>query len=575
MKQYMMKASILSIATIAALGMSGCGGGGSSSGSTTSTTQTGTFADAPVKGLAYKTPTQSGFTDASGHFKYVAGENVEFKLGNLTLGNGKAGAFVTPYTISENNTTATNIALVLQNFDGNRSNTGVLDLSKLKDYNFTADDVNLSADSTAVKNTISDMLVTAGFAQYRDDSNNTVIDAKVAKAAMDNYIKTNAISDKTIAISGKVITISDANNSQTNTTAIFATDGSYSENGYDGTTPYSCSGKWKLLSSHELAMTCKDQGTTAIPTESDFVVDVKADTIAQGTPLTIYPDGKANTSTPEYATIASVASVSTSDTYNTLFPEGTVAFQYDTEVPNYATINFGSSNSMTMTEYDFNGSNFNLGEVDNLTFTIQSDTNASFVMQNGEEGNVILNSVISTPNIYGSSIPGMKLITQTFYVTKSATNPTWSPAGWTPTNSNGAITNITTLKNQYITNNWWEGDDNSKYMFEDTNDTSLTSGNLVEAITSTQQNCTPTAGNDCKIYTRTNNVIGTWNLTNSVLTFDTNNSINSFRFDSNGTFEAAWGDKAGSSFSMQWYTGGTDSSVNSSIESAMRGYLSK
>jgi len=189
MFSYFSKKNImLSTAVVVSLGLTGCGssGGGNSA-------QTGVFADAPVEGLSYKTATQSGFTDAQGHFKYQDGETVEFKLGTLSLGKGKAGAFVTPYTISDNNTTATNIAMVLQNFDGNRSNTQVLNLSKLKDFNFSANDttrdINLSANPSDLQSKLNDLLATPSFQENIDDNNHDLITETEVKQNMDNFIQ--------------------------------------------------------------------------------------------------------------------------------------------------------------------------------------------------------------------------------------------------------------------------------------------------------------------------------------------------------------------------------------------------
>jgi len=180
------KSIVLSTAVVLSLSLIGCGG--SDSGTTTPTTKTGVFVDAPVEGLNYKTATQSGYTDAQGHFKYKDGETVEFKLGTLLLGKGKAGALVTPYTISDNNTTATNIAMVLQNFDANRSNTQVLNLSKLKDFIFTAD-INLSAAPSVLQNKLVTLLATPSFQDHIDDKNLNLITADSAKNTMDNFIE--------------------------------------------------------------------------------------------------------------------------------------------------------------------------------------------------------------------------------------------------------------------------------------------------------------------------------------------------------------------------------------------------
>ena len=198
----MSKIKFLSASLVTAtLIFSGCGSSDDSSSTTpTTVTQTGSFVDAPVQGLSYQTATQSGFTDANGTFKYVTGETVEFKLGNLSLGKGTAGTLITPYTIADTNDTAINIALLLQNFDGNRSDLNALDLSKLKDYNFTASDFNLSAAPATMKGKIDTLFADNNFAQYRDDMNNTVLSETDVKSAMDEYINKITTNDDITSI---------------------------------------------------------------------------------------------------------------------------------------------------------------------------------------------------------------------------------------------------------------------------------------------------------------------------------------------------------------------------------------
>ena len=270
------KSIVLSTAVVLSLGLVGCGsGGGSSSGTQTSTTKIGVFADAPVEGLNYKTATQSGFTDAQGHFTYKDGETVEFKLGTLFLGKGKAGAFVTPYIISDNSTTATNIAMVLQNFDGNRSNTQVLNLSKLKDFNFTTDantrDINISAAPSALQSKLAALLATASFQKYVDDVKHDLITDTKVKQNMDNYIHKYEtehlkVTIPTTPISGKyaefskrkkiVIDINKMTSVVYQSKNIFDTSGHYT-NELSAYLPSSTS------------VTCKALGFTVQPTKKD------------------------------------------------------------------------------------------------------------------------------------------------------------------------------------------------------------------------------------------------------------------------------------------------------------------
>ena len=187
----------LALSAVASAMLVGCG---SSDSGSSSTTQTGTFVDAPVYGLKYSTATQSGYTDANGTFKYVDGETVEFKLGNLSLGNFTGQALVTPYNlagdtnISNPSDKAKNIAMLLQNFDLNRSNTSVLDISKLKDFDFS--DVNLSATTndmeTKIQNVSSDIIAHASFGASFLDTNTSLINATIAQNVMKSFINANS-----------------------------------------------------------------------------------------------------------------------------------------------------------------------------------------------------------------------------------------------------------------------------------------------------------------------------------------------------------------------------------------------
>jgi hypothetical protein len=88
----------MSVAVIVAA----CGGGGgggetpSASNPPSATTLTGQFKDGNVAGLAYRTATRSGTTDADGRFEYLAGESVSFAVGGVALGSAPARAVVTP-----------------------------------------------------------------------------------------------------------------------------------------------------------------------------------------------------------------------------------------------------------------------------------------------------------------------------------------------------------------------------------------------------------------------------------------------------------------------------------------------
>jgi len=144
--------SLLVVGASLSIGFVGCGGGGGgSSAPTTAVTKTGTFVDSPVEGLSYKTATLSGFTDNQGRFQYKDGETVTFKIGNLVIGSGLASRVISPFSISDNNVTAVNIARLLQTLDNNQSDKFNLKLpNSLKDLNVSNIDLKADADLNTI-----------------------------------------------------------------------------------------------------------------------------------------------------------------------------------------------------------------------------------------------------------------------------------------------------------------------------------------------------------------------------------------------------------------------------------------
>jgi len=105
------------------LGLSACGGGGggdtapSPTPPTASTPTTGIFVDSAIENIRYRTLTQSGYTNALGEFKYVAGETVTFSIGEIDLPAVTAAAKITPLDLanSSSNPSGSNAADVLAN----------------------------------------------------------------------------------------------------------------------------------------------------------------------------------------------------------------------------------------------------------------------------------------------------------------------------------------------------------------------------------------------------------------------------------------------------------------------------
>lgn len=124
--------------------LSACGGGGSSDSTPANPVQTGVFLDSPVSGLHYETATQSGTTNVSGEFQYLAGESITFSLGGITLGSSDASGQVTPLDLVGANSIEdaktrglynrlTNLLIFLQSLDRDHNPDNGIDLTDLHD----------------------------------------------------------------------------------------------------------------------------------------------------------------------------------------------------------------------------------------------------------------------------------------------------------------------------------------------------------------------------------------------------------------------------------------------------------
>ena len=87
----------LILCLLAMLGF-GCGG---DSGSNSAAVKQGQFIDSPVAGLQFETASQSGTTDADGHFNYKDNETITFSIGKIELGSAKAKPIMTPLDLVE------------------------------------------------------------------------------------------------------------------------------------------------------------------------------------------------------------------------------------------------------------------------------------------------------------------------------------------------------------------------------------------------------------------------------------------------------------------------------------------
>lgn len=92
-----MKISLATVGILAFL-LAGCGGSGG--GNSNQAVLTGQFVDSPVSGLKYQTASQSGTTNEKGEFRYIAGENVTFSVGNVVFSAVASNTVITPLDLA-------------------------------------------------------------------------------------------------------------------------------------------------------------------------------------------------------------------------------------------------------------------------------------------------------------------------------------------------------------------------------------------------------------------------------------------------------------------------------------------
>lgn len=112
----------------------GCGGAGNEPPPAVQTLY-GTFLDAKVQGLQYKTATQQGDTDAAGRFAYLAGESVTFAIGNMRFTSVTGQPFVTPLDIAgitnPSDQRVINMLVLLQSLDADGATSNGIQIPPL------------------------------------------------------------------------------------------------------------------------------------------------------------------------------------------------------------------------------------------------------------------------------------------------------------------------------------------------------------------------------------------------------------------------------------------------------------
>ncbi|MGY5450910.1 hypothetical protein ACVFI8_08205 [Agarivorans sp. MS3-6] len=121
----MNKFLVLTSSALVTLALSGCGGSDGNNDDEKppiDETITGTFIDAAVEGLYYSASPSgtNGYTDAEGNFNAAPDDVVSFYLGGkdgMFIGNSSYRKVVSPFEVTADNTSAMNLARILQSLD--------------------------------------------------------------------------------------------------------------------------------------------------------------------------------------------------------------------------------------------------------------------------------------------------------------------------------------------------------------------------------------------------------------------------------------------------------------------------
>lgn len=110
---------------------------------------TGVFRDSAIENIKYRTKTLSGYTNAQGEFKYIAGETIIFSIGSIDLPELAAGAIITPLDLAKKSSNPANaldnLLVLLQSLDADQDPTNGIKLTEeSKSLSKVGFDLNIS-----------------------------------------------------------------------------------------------------------------------------------------------------------------------------------------------------------------------------------------------------------------------------------------------------------------------------------------------------------------------------------------------------------------------------------------------
>ncbi|MBF0240196.1 MAG: DUF1566 domain-containing protein [SAR324 cluster bacterium] len=138
---------------------------------TVETALDGFFHDSAAAGIGYSSNSTSGTTDSTGKFTYVPGERIQFKVGDILLGETQGSAMLTPVNLVENGTADTpavaNISAFLQTLDSDGDPTNGINISKevVQAIVSSEQSINFNVDSSVFSENVAVQSVIAAVAK--------------------------------------------------------------------------------------------------------------------------------------------------------------------------------------------------------------------------------------------------------------------------------------------------------------------------------------------------------------------------------------------------------------------------
>ena len=206
-----------------------------------------------------------------------------------------------------------------------------------------------------------------------------------------------------------------------------------------------------------------------------------------------------------------------------------------------------------------------------------------YIAPDGSEGDIDINFVkevvqAGEQNLTGYGVYAIDMNTT---VTKSGDFDHWDPEDWQPTYYDQAsgqqkpITDIQTLVNHYIDANetWWQSDDDNIYYIFASAPAGSTSGDIVKAIYKGQRaNCTGSF-NECSMYERGTQVIGSWQIKtvdgDTILEVIIPGKVKQYKYDSDNKLEKRSKELAGHKDHMLWISSTGDASQVENVLQSM------